>query len=416
MAELKPSPAYIQKNGKLYINGSSKQRALGEYFSEGYLIPTYFYNLDDIENRVNALRMAFNNNIEIHYAMKANDHHFLLQFFHQLGIGFDVVSGGELEKASAAKAQGEEIVFSGVGKTKKEILKALDLQISQINIESPAELRRVGSLAKSKGVKARVAFRLNPDVNPETHPYIKTGFRENKFGMDVSFFKELREILLEYKESLQLVGVTMHIGSQLRELNAIFEAVEKTLRIFDQWNNEGFLLETFDIGGGVGIDYHSLDPEHEFDLIKKYGQGVLERVGQRSLKLMCEPGRILVGRSGVLISEVQYIKETPYKKFCIVDTGMHHLMRPSLYQAFHQILPLQMAKSEVQRVYDVVGPICESADVLGFDRQLPEIKEGDLLAVMDTGAYGAVMSSAYNSHPQVNEKFLRDCEVVYENN
>ena len=407
-------PSYQFEQDRLSLVGKGTKALPLDQIVKNYSSPFYIYNLDDIEQRVNRLKAAFNNKIHAHYAMKANNHPFLLKKMAEWGLGADIVSGGELKECMDNGIPGTKIVFSGVGKTKSEIAFALKSDIEQINIESPAELKRVAAIASELGVVAPVAFRLNPDVDPETHPYIKTGFRENKFGMDESFFSELKSILKENPSSLKLKGLTMHIGSQLRELSSTFEAVEKTLFIWDQFQEEGFELETLDIGGGVGIDYQSFDPTSEFEMLETYGKGILERVGSRKLELMCEPGRILVGRSGVLVCEVQYIKNTPHKNFAIVDTGMHHLLRPSLYQAHHRIYPLNSSGRERKFLYDVVGPICESSDVVGHDRPFQELKEGDLLGVLDAGAYGAVMASDYNSHPSPGSVFVSEGEIVHE--
>jgi diaminopimelate decarboxylase len=347
---------YIFHDNKLCLQTSDETKIpLIELLEGGYQRPTYIYNFDDVKARVEHMKSAFKGKCHIHYALKSNDHPLLLKKMAALGLGVDLVSAGELSKALEAGFQVKDIVFSGIGKTKSEIQKALEAQISQINVESPAELRRIEHIAGQLGVRARVAFRLNPEVNPVTHPYICTGFRENKFGMDSSFFDELHSILSDSKH-LDLVGITAHIGSQLRDLSASLEAVEKSLGVFEKWRSKGFKVQTLDIGGGIGIDYSSLNTSSEFEMIKEYGEKVLSIVDGADLTLLSEPGRILVGRCGVLVTEVQYIKETPHKNFCIVDSGMHHLMRPSLYQANHQILPLNLKPDPARKLYDIVGP------------------------------------------------------------
>lgn len=414
MSSARDSYGYV--HDQLCLFSSSGAVPIEKLLPQPYEEPIYLYNLDDIVRRTEFLKQAFQGRLKIHYAMKANDRLPILKLFRELGCGVDIVSGGELSKALQAGMNPREIVFSGVGKTRSEILGALQIGVGQINVESPAELRRIGEMAQKLGVKAPVAFRLNPDVNPQTHPYIKTGFRENKFGMDLSFFEELKSILAKFSSSLDLVGVTMHIGSQLRELSATFEAIDKSLSIWDALKDQGYPVRTFDIGGGIGIDYQTLDCTSEFQLLEEYGRGVLERVGNRDLEIHGEPGRILVARSGALVSEVQYIKKTPYKNFVILDAGMHQIMRPSLYQAFHQILPLKTPKGAASELYDVVGPICESADVLGSHRLLSSPQQGDLMAIMDAGAYGAVMSSDYNSRPSFQEIFVSGGQVVHSHN
>lgn len=398
---------YSFESGKLLMLTNQGPVPVADLVGD-YSVPTYIYNLDDIKRRVDFFKSTFQGKIEIHFAVKCNDHPIILKHMAQWGCGADIVSGGELIKALEAGIPKEKIVFSGIGKTRKEIKLALKEEIGQLNVESPEELIRIGEIAKKEKTIAQVAFRLNPDVNPKTHPYIRTGFRDNKFGMDHSFFAELKEILNKYSKSLKLVGVTQHIGSQLRDLSATFEAVEKSLSVWDSLKEQGFPLLSFDIGGGIGIDYNSLNTDSEFQQLSEYGSRILKMIEDRPLRLMSEPGRILVGRSGVLVTEIQYFKRSPYKNFLIVDTGMHQLLRPSLYQAHHQILPLtsDQKNNSHKELFDVVGPICESSDVIGFDRAFSNLKAGDLLGIMDAGAYGAVMRSSYNSHPECKELFF----------
>ncbi len=381
--------------------------------------PLYLYDLTGIQDRVRAFQASLEDlNVSIHYAMKANHQPKILAAVRDLGCGVDVVSGGELKAAQDARIPADRVVFSGVAKSAEDIRAALREPILQINVESPAELARIARVAQELGCRAPVAFRMNPDVSPDTHPYIKTGFRENKFGMDESMLPELLDLLRRHPKELNLLGLTLHIGSQLRELSAIMEAIDKTFKVFVELRSQGFDLKTFDVGGGLGIDYHSASFEEELQLLKDYGQALKQRFGQKGelaraagadpeIKLLFEPGRILVARFGLLLTQVEYIKRTPYKNFAIVNSGMHHLLRPALYQAQHRILPLvEPQETQARELYDVVGPICESADVLGFDRQLPALKEGDWLAVADCGAYGAVMASHYNLHPWPEEMVL----------
>jgi diaminopimelate decarboxylase len=362
--------------------------------------PVYVYHLDSILQRYQRFVEAFQGDVLVCYAVKANSHPVLLRALAQKGAGADVVSGGEIKLALSCGFPGSRMVFSGVGKEKYEIQLALENRIKQINVESPSELRRIGKVARALGLQANVAFRLNPDVNPDTHPYIRTGFRENKFGMDESFVSELKKILNEYSRELKLVGLSLHIGSQIRDLGPIEEAVRKSLPLFKSLRESGHPLNGFDVGGGLGIDYHQDNESSEIENVKLYAQAMRDLLKPLGCEVLCEPGRILVAGAGVLLTEVQYIKETPYKRFAIVNTGMHHLLRPALYEAYHRILPLKEGRvpKEGIKTYDVVGPICESADVIGFERELPELAEGDYLAIMDTGAYGAVMASHYNSH------------------
>ncbi len=358
--------------------------------------PTYVYDVDAMVKKLRELKDAFEGKAEIHYAAKANANIAILKAFKKEKIGVDTVSWGEAQAAVEAGFSHKDIIFSGVAKSVEEIEKAVRYQIKQINVESPQELIRIGEVAKKLKKKAAVAFRMNPNVNPNTHPYITTGFRENKFGMDSSFLPELRGILRKYKKYIELKGLTIHIGSQLMDFSSIKEAIQKTIPIYLDFKNSGYPLETFDIGGGVGIPY---DGGEEVDL-KSYGKEILSLLEPLKCRILTEPGRLLVGPYGVLLTEIQYIKTTPFKKFAIVNTGMNHLLRPSLYSAVHRILPVSnLTKRKGQsELYDIVGPICESSDFLGKDRYLPPLKQGDVLAILDAGAYGYSMASFYNHH------------------
>tara|TARA_B100000749_G_scaffold280707_1_gene278096 strand:- start:11343 stop:12560 length:1218 start_codon:yes stop_codon:yes gene_type:complete len=360
--------------------------------------PTYVYDLDEVVRRLKHLSGAFTENTTIHYAMKANSHPEILKAVAQLGLGVDVVSEGEIRLALKAGVDPGKVVFSGVGKSKSEIRHAIEVGIRQINVESVGELRRIGEMAGSLKKVCNVAFRMNPDVDPDTHPYIKTGFRDNKFGMDESALPELEEVLKANSEYVHLTGLTLHIGSQIRELESFLDAIQKTLPIWDHLKEQGYPLETFDIGGGVGISYTEENPESDYALIAEYGAAVNKLLGDRAIELQVEPGRVVVGRSGVLLTEVQYIKQTPYKNFAIVNSGMHHLMRPSLYSAYHRVEPIEKYTDRPSMVYDIVGPICESSDVIGHDRSLPRLEEEQWLAIRDAGAYGFCMANTYNAH------------------
>ncbi len=365
-----------------------KLEALAKKFGS----PIYVYDLDAIASRVQELSLAFDERVEIHYALKANANPILLSKFKKLGLGADTVSWGEILLALKAGFKPENIIFSGIGKTEGEIENAIRKNVYQINVESPQELERIGKVSKKLKKNVRLAFRMNPDVNPQTHPYITTGFRENKFGMDVSFLSELKIILAKYK-TLKLQGLTLHIGSQLLEFDSIFEAIKKTIPIFKDLRASGFDMQTFDIGGGVGIPYDGgMAPD-----LKKYGSIILEALKPLNCKILTEPGRLLVGPFGVLVTKVEYVKSSPNKSFAIVDTGMHHLIRPPLYKAHHRVWPLTR-RHEDKHHYDVVGPICESSDFLAKDVELHGLEQGDYLAILDTGAYGYSMASFYNAH------------------
>ncbi|MCB0419817.1 MAG: diaminopimelate decarboxylase [Bdellovibrionales bacterium] len=359
--------------------------------------PIYVYDLDGVMDRLEKFKGSLSVPHSVHFALKANNNRLILSAMAQAGFGVDVVSGGELQLAIDCGFSPERIVFSGVGKTVSEIEKAIQLRIKQINVESPQELKRIIALAKKIGRSARVAFRMNPDVHAETHPYITTGFRENKFGMDRTFLPELESQVREAEGAVTLVGLTVHIGSQLKQLEPMIEAIEKTKEIHNELQSRGWDLKTFDVGGGLGIHYEDGNLAVDEKAIAQYGSAVSEATREMGVEILFEPGRVIVARFGVLIGEVQYIKETPYKNFAILNTGMHHIMRPCLYQAHHRLLPLTQ-KTVAPQLYDIVGPICESSDVLGKDRALPILEQGDFIAVADAGAYGAVMANAYNSH------------------
>lgn len=402
---------FLYQKGKLGVLSGGKFVPF-ESLVDSSAAPAYIYDLDDIFARCQRFSSAFKAKAKIHYAMKANHHPEVLRIFREVGFGVDVVSGGEVELALKVGFKPEQIVFSGVAKTRSEIEFALKTGIRQINVESPSEFRRIAEVAQSLTTVAPVALRFNPDVNPETHPYIRTGFRENKFGMDASFIGEIESILREHKKQLRLVGITLHIGSQLRDMSPLLEAVRKSIPLFQRLKEGGHPLVSFDVGGGLGIDYHSAETAGELQALDEYARGLLTLLEPLQCEILCEPGRLLVGRAGALLCQVQYIKETPFKRFAIVNTGMHHLLRPALYEAFHRILPLKESSGREVKTYDVVGPICESADVLGHERAFAELKEGDWLAIMDAGAYGSVMASQYNMQGLPREVAVRSGEVL----
>ncbi len=357
--------------------------------------PFYLYHLGEMLARVEALQKA---KLSIHYAMKANSNAKILKAFATAGVGADVVSLGEIRLAQAAGIS--DIIFSGVAKTHEEIEFALKAQIKQINVESLAELVRIAEIAKKLGKKAPIAFRFNPDVDAQTHPYIATGLHKNKFGMDKNAVPELIALVRKYSDSLLLQGVSIHIGSQITDLAPIADAIQKTLLLFGNLRREGFPLKTFDVGGGLGIDYKAdlKRGSQDFTRLHEYVTLIEKLLGGLDAEILCEPGRILVGASGVLVGKVEYTKHSPQKNFLIGNTGVHHLIRPALYKAFHRILPLQEHSGRPKLLYDVVGPLCESSDVLGEDRELPELNAGEFFAVADAGAYGFVMANRYNHH------------------
>lgn len=405
--------AYFYRDGSLQV-GTPERSVPVSTFVNPYAGPTYLYDLDDVKMRYQAYEKAFAKipRHTIHYAMKANSHPTILACLAGLGAGVDTVSAGEIRRALAAGFAPSKIIFSGVAKTKREIEFAVENKIKQINVESPAELARIIEIARAHKTMVDVAFRLNPDVNPKTHPYITTGFRENKFGMDESFLPELIALLQAARDVVKLRGLTMHIGSLLFDLEVLKEAMEKTLVVHRTLEKEGFTLDRFDVGGGLGIKYDTQDATDELAMLARYGEMLTAVAAQLppTTEILAEPGRLIVARAGLLVSEVQYVKRAPAKTFAIVDTGMHHLLRPALYQAKHRVLPLQ--EGGATKTFDVVGPICESSDVLAKNVDLPEMKAGELLAIADAGAYGFSMANTYNSHDLPRELVVENGGLV----
>ena len=379
------------KNKELYFQKTPLKKLASQHKT-----PLYVYSKSVIQERLKAYLQALE--VDVHFSMKCNDNPQILQLIQEQGVGVDVVSLGEMHKALSAGFQPSDIVFSGVAKTIEELEFAIQKNIKQVNVESQQELERLGQLAQRLQKSISVAFRYNPDVSPDTHPHITTGFRENKFGMDSSFLTEIEHLLRKYPQ-LILRGVTLHIGSQILDIAVIKEAIAKTIPIYRHFQSLGFPVDRFDIGGGLGISYY---PEQKSPDLMDYGRAIGDLLKPLGCQILGEPGRIIMAPAGVLLTEVQYIKNTAFKNFAIVDTGMHHLLRPALYNAYHNIKPLDERKG-TEMVYDIVGPICESADVLGKSRSLKQLKQGDLLAILDVGAYGHVMASGYNSHPLPQE-------------
>lgn len=401
----------IYKNGALHFGEDNLCPLLPLTQNQSH--PFYLYDLDGMRARVRAMH-KLRPGIQIHYAMKANGAGPILKAFREEGTGVDTVSGGEIRIALASGFEPGQIIFSGVGKTRQELELAIGLGIKQINVESPQELQRIVQIARTLGKRPRVAFRMNPDVDAKTHPYITTGFRENKFGMGDHFFPELKSILRDAGDSVELMGLTLHIGSQLQDMAPLEDAIKIALKAFYEFKSEGYAMRTLDVGGGLGIRYqeeHTI-PGRDFALFEGYGALLRRVLKDFEGELLCEPGRILVGSCGTLLSEVQYVKETPFRNFLIVNTGMHHLMRPALYQAHHRIMPLVQNLDRPVKKYDVVGPICESSDVIGKDRELNEVRSGEFLAIADAGAYGFSMASAYNEHDMPKEFFWENGAVL----
>jgi len=330
------------------------------------------------------------------YAVKANPNLAILNLFARLGAGFDIVSGGELARVLAAGGDAKRVVFSGVGKSAAEMRAALQAGILCFNVESEAELERLNQVAGEMGCRAPVSLRVNPDVDPKTHPYISTGLKESKFGVEYGLAFELYQRAAAMSH-LTVRGIDCHIGSQITEVSPFLAALDKVLDLVDRLQALGIALEHLDLGGGVGIRYRDETPIE----IVQYAQEVQLRLAGRGLKLLLEPGRALVGNAAVLLTQVEYLKPGAAKSFAVVDAAMNDLMRPALYDAYHDILPVA-PHSGAQQVYDVVGPVCESGDFLGKNRYLV-LESGDLLAILSAGAYGMSMSSNYNTRARAAE-------------
>ncbi len=339
------------------------------------------------------------------YAMKALSNLSILGLFASMGSGFDIVSGGELARCLRAGADPARIVFSGVGKTDEEIAAALGAGILMLNVESGPEMRRVSEVAGRMKKNAPVSLRVNPDLDPGTHPHISTGHRDSKFGVPLSqvfeYYAEARSL-----PNLDIVGLSTHIGSQITETAPFAEAANKVASIVERLRADGFALKHLDLGGGLGIPYQEEPPPPAL-----YAKSLLEPLKNLGLSIIVEPGRVLVGNAGVLVTKVLYIKETDVKRFIVVDGAMNDLIRPVLYEAYHAILPVRRRAARSAVVADVVGPVCESGDFFARERELPEPESGDLLAVMSAGAYGFVMASNYNSRPRAPEILVDGSEA-----
>lgn len=338
------------------------------------------------------------------YAVKANSSLAILNLFARLGAGFDIVSGGELARVLAAGGDASKVVFSGVGKTAAEMRAALEAGILCFNIESEGELERLNDVASEMGKKAPVSLRVNPDVDPKTHPYISTGLKGNKFGI------AYHEAAALYRKAhamphLEVVGIDCHIGSQITEVEPFADALDKVLHLIDEIERDGIVIHHLDLGGGLGICYSDETPPPVSD----YADTLLQKLAGRKFKILVEPGRALVGNAGLLLTQVEYLKHGETKNFAIVDAAMNDLMRPALYDAYHAILPVWENTGVAQR-YEIVGPVCESGDFLGHDRHL-HLAEGDLLAVMSAGAYGMSMSSNYNTRPRAAEVMVQENNI-----
>jgi diaminopimelate decarboxylase len=360
--------------------------------------PFYVYSVRTLRRHFRVLDDAFADTDHlICFAVKALSNLSILHLLASMGSGFDIVSVGELMRCVRAGADMHKVVFSGVGKTDEEIRAALEARILMLNVESRPELHRVAEMARRINRRAPVSLRVNPDLDPGTHPHISTGHRDSKFGVPLSqvyeYYAEARSL-----PDLELVGLSTHIGSQITDTGPFVEAAGKLAAIVNRLRSDGIVLKYLDLGGGIGIPYQEEPPEPA-----AFASAVLKTLGNLGLRIIIEPGRVLVGNAGMLVTRVLYVKETDVKRFIVVDGAMNDLIRPVLYEAYHEIRPVDRRKEGGTVVADVVGPVCESGDFFARDREMPEPREGDLLAVMSAGAYGFVMASNYNSRPRAPE-------------
>ncbi|ENM5790707.1 diaminopimelate decarboxylase [Vibrio mimicus] len=363
-----------------------------------YGTPLYVYSRATLERHWHAFDKSVGDYPHlICYAVKANSNLGVLNTLARLGSGFDIVSVGELERVLAAGGDPSKVVFSGVGKTEAEMKRALQLKIKCFNVESERELHRLNKVAAELGIKAPISLRINPDVDAKTHPYISTGLRDNKFGITFDRAAEVYR-LAHSLPHLDVHGIDCHIGSQLTALAPFIDATDRLLALIDSLKAEGIHIRHLDVGGGLGVVYRDELPPQP----SEYAKALLDRLERhRDLELIFEPGRAIAANAGVLVTKVEFLKHTEHKNFAIIDAAMNDLIRPALYQAWQDIIPLRPRQGEAQ-TYDLVGPVCETSDFLGKDRDLV-LEEGDLLAVRSSGAYGFTMSSNYNSRPRVAE-------------
>ncbi|MBJ2205263.1 diaminopimelate decarboxylase [Pseudomonas carnis] len=394
--------AFNYRDGELFAEGVALS-AIAQRFGT----PTYVYSRAHIEAQYRSFTDALDGVPHlVCYAVKANSNLGVLNVLARLGAGFDIVSRGELERVLAAGGQADKIVFSGVGKSREDMRRALEVGVHCFNVESTDELERLQMVAAEMGVRAPISLRVNPDVDAGTHPYISTGLKENKFGIAIADAEDVY-IRAAQLPNLEVLGVDCHIGSQLTTLPPFLDALDRLLALIDRLGECGIYLHHIDLGGGVGVRYRDEEPP----LIADYIQAVRERIEGRNLTLMFEPGRYIVANAGVLLTQVEYLKHTEHKDFAIVDAAMNDLIRPALYQAWMDVTAVTPRASDA-RAYDIVGPICETGDFLAKDRQLA-LEEGDLLAVHSAGAYGFVMSSNYNTRGRTAE-VLVDGDQAFE--
>lgn len=382
------------KNEQLYVEDLPVKQ-LAEEFST----PLYIYSLATLERHWHAFDSALGDHPHlICYAVKANSNIGILNVMAKLGSGFDIVSQGELERVLAAGGEASKVVFSGVAKSRAEIMRALEVGIRCFNVESIAELHHINQIAGEMGKIAPISLRVNPDVDAHTHPYISTGLKENKFGVSVDEAREVYKLAATLPH-VKITGMDCHIGSQLTELQPFLDATDRLIRLIEQLQEDGITLKHLDLGGGLGVTYTDETPPHPSD----YAAALLNKLkNYKDLEIILEPGRAIAANAGILVAKVQYLKSNESRNFAITDTGMNDMIRPALYEAYMNIIEIDRTLEREKAIYDVVGPVCETSDFLGKQRELA-IAEGDYIAQRSAGAYGASMSSNYNSRPRTAE-------------
>lgn len=374
--------------------------------AERFGTPCYVYSRATLERHWHAFDQAFQSHPHlICYAVKANSNLAVLDVLAKLNSGFDIVSVGELERVLTVDGDPKKIVFSGVGKREDEIRRALEVGIRCFNVEVPDELERINRIAVEFGRKAPVSLRVNPDVDAHTHPYIATGLKDNKFGIDI------REATQHYHRAaslshLKITGIDCHIGSQLTDTLPFLDAMDRVLDLAEELHDHGIDIDHLDLGGGLGIRYQNESPPEP----AQYAKALFQRLGDKNYEILLEPGRAIAGNAGILLTRVEYLKPTRGKNFAIVDGAMNDLIRPALYSAWQEIIPVKTNSGKAGKIWDIVGPICETGDFLGKERRL-SLTTGDLLAVRSSGAYGSVMSSNYNSRPRPAEVMVDGDQV-----
>ena len=382
------------KNEQLYVEDLPVKQLAEEFGT-----PLYIYSRATLERHWHAFDSALGKHPHlICYAVKANSNIGILNVMAKLGSGFDIVSQGELERVLAAGGDASKVVFSGVAKSRAEIMRALEVGIRCFNVESVAELHHINQIAGEMGKVAPISLRVNPDVDAHTHPYISTGLKENKFGVSVDEAREVYKLAATLPH-VKITGMDCHIGSQLTELQPFLDATDRLIRLIEQLQEDGITLKHLDLGGGLGVTYTDETPPHPSD----YAAALLNKLkGYENLEIILEPGRAIAANAGILVAKVQYLKSNESRNFAITDTGMNDMIRPALYEAYMNIIEIDRTLGHEKAIYDVVGPVCETSDFLGKQRELA-IAEGDYIAQRSAGAYGASMSSNYNSRPRTAE-------------